>query len=100
MVQPSNRSAFVRGLVITKARKIAPVLGSAIGEGSGTVSMSFRSIETCLEVHKTFRLTDTGVAGGIEKELRLMLGSRSGLGRKASGVVLFVVHIPYIWPLP
>ena len=75
MIQSSDCSAFVHGFGIPKARNIAPVLGSAIGEGSCMVSMSFRLTETCLEVYKTFRSTETGVAERIKKELRLMLGS-------------------------
>ena len=67
MIQPSNSSDFVPCFSIPKARNIAPNLGSAVREGSGTVFMSFRFVETCVELFKPFRSTDTGVAGGVSE---------------------------------
>ena len=65
MIQPSNSSDFVPCFSIPKARNIALILGFAVGEGSSTVFMSFRFVETCVELFKPFRSIDTGVAGEV-----------------------------------
>ena len=65
MIQSSNLSDFVPCFSVQKSRNTASILDSAVGECPSTVFMSFRFMETCVELFKPFRSIDTGVAGGV-----------------------------------